>query len=155
MGRSPRGASPGLPGFCAAAPAGAQVLATSHAPPAAPAHLLAAAHAQTQVLQHQLQAGPVAHGVVPELHLALQGPARRRAAALHHPRGLGTKGRGVCIRVHLFPSLPSPACQSASLLRPPPSSPIGVPGAESLASPVAQPCGSMNPLSLPLFPTEL
>lgn len=68
------------------------------------------------------------------------------------PKGPGREGKvGLHQGGSSSPAWPSPTFQSASLLRPPPSSPIRGPGGEPLVSPVGQPCGSMNPLSLCLY----
>ena len=110
-----------------------------------PTHLLTTVHLKTQVLQHQLQARPVAHRVIPELHLATRGPACWWAVALHHPGGLA-RGRQALHQGVPFPQHPHPHFQSPSCTRPPPSSPtkVRVWGGGAPGIPMAQPCGSMT-----------
>ena len=118
-------------------------------------HLLATMHSQTQVLQHQLQARPVAHGIISELHLTLQWPACWRTAALHHPGGLVTRG-GQVLHQGDVSSPAQPSSIFSLPLFPGPCHPH-LPG--TLAGSPWRLCGPTlwfsDSIHLTLFPTEL
>lgn len=70
-------------------------------------YLLTTVHVHIQLLQHQVQARPVPHRVIPELYLPVRGPAFGRPAALYHPRGLEGEARGFSARSPLTWGSPS------------------------------------------------